>query len=149
MVNIGLQYSTYSATNAKPINHTLRRTKMARTRKLEKSVDYDKGIVKVKVISTGKEIVCDVSTLPKEIQAKLIPFAISHRIGDAAAGRDGDEALEAMTKVWEGLVAGNFTIRQPATKGLTKKDISEKLAALKGPEATAAAALLEKLGISL
>lgn len=122
---------------------------MARAKKLDKTVDYEKGVVSVKVLSDGSEIVCDTNSLPDEIKAKLIPLAISHRIGDAAAGRDGKDALESMTKVWEGLMAGNFTIRQPAKKGVSKADISAKLASLSGKEASAAAALLEKLGITL
>lgn len=122
---------------------------MARVRRLEKNVDYENGVVSVKVIATGQEVVCDSNQLPEEIKAKLIPLALSHRIGDSAAGREGEEAFEAMTKVWEGLMAGNFTIRQPAAKGLSKKEITEKLASLSGKEATAAAALLKKLGISL
>ena len=122
---------------------------MARIRRLEKSVDYDNGVVSVKVIATGQELVCDSNQLPAEIKGKLIPLALSHRIGDSAAGREGEEAFDAMTKVWEGLMAGNFTIRQPAAKGLSKKEIQEKLSSLSGKEASAAAALLEKLGITL
>ena len=120
-----------------------------RTRKLEKAVDYAKGIVEVKVLSIGKSLVCDVAELPKEILKKLIPLAISHRIGDAAAGRDGDEALASMTKVWEGLKAGDFTIRKAAKKGITKEDLSERMAALSGKDATVAAEIMKKLGIEL
>ena len=120
-----------------------------RTRKLEKAVDYVKGIVEVKVLSIGKSLVCDVAELPKEILQKLIPLAISHRIGDAAAGRDGDEALASMTKVWEGLKAGDFTIRKAAKKGITKEDLSERMAALSGKDATVAAEIMKKLGIEL
>lgn len=122
---------------------------MARQRRLTKTVDYESGLVTVQVISTGQDLVCDTKLLPEEIQMKMIPFGISHRIGDAAAGRDGDEAMDSMKKVWDGLMSGNFTIRQPRTPGITKADIKDKLSTLKGKEATAAAALLEKLGITL
>ena len=122
---------------------------MARAKKLNKDVDYDKGVVSFTVLSTGDELVCDTTKLPKEIQAKLVPLAVNHRIGDAAAGRDGKDALESMKKVWDGLMEGNFTIRTAAKKGVSKADIKAKLDSLSGKEATAAAALLEKLGISL
>lgn len=122
---------------------------MARQRRLTKTVDYENGVVTVQVISTGQDLICDTKLLPEDIKAKMIPFGIAHRIGDAAAGRDGAEAFDSMSKVWNGLIEGNFTIRQPRTPGITKADIQEKLSTLKGKEATAAAALLEKLGITL
>lgn len=120
-----------------------------RSRRLEKTVDYENGTVKFTVVSTGQDLVCDTKLLPAEIKAKLIPLAISHRIGDAAAGADGVEALTQMQKVWEGLCAGNFTIRTPAKKGLDVAAIKTLIQTLSGKEATAAAALFEKLGIKL
>jgi len=121
---------------------------MARERRLDKNVDYEKSIVTVKVISNGATLVCDATKLPQAIKDKLLPLAVSHRIGDAAAGLDGDEAFASMQKVWDGLMAGNFTIRAAAQpKGLPVADIKSKLAALSGSEAKAAAALLEKLGL--
>ena len=122
---------------------------MARAKKMDKTVDYEKGVVSFKILSDGSEVVCDTTKLPAEIKSKLIPLAISHRIGDAAAGRDGKDAFESMSKVWDGLMKGNFTIRTAAKKGVSKADIKAKLDSLKGKEATAAAELLEKLGITL
>jgi hypothetical protein len=122
---------------------------MSRTKRLNKVVNYETGEVKVSVIATGQELVCNVSELNAEMCKKLVPLALSHRIGDAAAGKEGDEAFQAMTKVWEGLKAGNFTIRVAAVPGLKASDIKEKLAGLTGKDAAMAAALLEKLGIKL
>lgn len=122
---------------------------MARERRLDKKVDYNTGVVTVTVLSTGQTVTCDTNALPQEIKNKLIPLAISHRIGDAAAGADGQEAFESMSKVWDGLMAGNFTVRQPAKVGISASSIKEKLAGLTGKDAAAAAALLEKLGIKL
>lgn len=120
-----------------------------RARKLEKAVDYEKGVVTITVLSTGQAVVANAAELPKEIAAKLVPLALNHRLGDAAAGKDGEEAFEAISKVWEGLKAGNFTIRTPAQKGLTKSDLKDKLAGLKGDDAKNAAELLKKMGIIL
>ena len=120
-----------------------------RARKIAREIDYDKGIVTFTIKSSGETLVCDVSQLPTEIFRKLVPLAVNHRVGDAAAGREDDAALESMKKVWEGLCAGNFTIRQPAAPAISKNDIKEKLSGLSGKEASAAKALLEKLGIAL
>ena len=121
---------------------------MAKTRKLQKAVNYETGVVTMTVISTGAKLEMDTKKLPKDVQAKLVPLAINHRVGDAAAGRDGEEALKSMAAVWDALMSGQFTVRTPAA-GLNKAKITEKLESLKGPEAAAAKALLEKLGISL
>lgn len=119
-----------------------------RTRKLQKEVDYDNGVVKIKVISIDKTLECNVAELPKEISAKLIPLAINHRIGDAAAGRDGDEAFESMEKVWNALKSGDFTVKAPAGAKLpSKKAISDNLSNLSDAEQKKARALLEKIGL--
>lgn len=123
---------------------------MTRERRLEKKVDYANSTVSIKVIATGQEITCNANDLPADIQAKLVPLALSHRLGDAAAGLDGQEAYDAISKVWEGLKTGNFTIRTAAApKGVQLSDIASKLAGLTGKDAQLAAALLEKLGIKL
>ena len=123
---------------------------MARARKLEKDVNYETGVVTLTVLSNGKQIVADTNAYPDDIKSKLIPLAVSHRLGDAAAGKDGDEAAEAIQKVQDGLMAGNFTIRvAAASKGIKKSDIKAKLEGLSKKEKDAAAALLATLGIEL
>lgn len=121
---------------------------MAKTRKLSKKVDYEKGVVEFTVLSTGDILTCDTAKLPPAVAKKLVPLAINHRIGDAAAGRDGAEALASMTKVWEALMSGDFSVRTPAS-GITKASIVEKLSNLDKKEAAEAAALLKKLGITI
>ena len=79
----------------------------------------------------------------------LVPYGINHKLGDAASGKDGKEAVEAMEAVWEEMMKGNFTVRKPGKQKVSKDDIREKMSTLKGKEAEAAAALLEKLGITL
>lgn len=121
-----------------------------RVRKLEKEINWDEGKVTFKVVSTGDVLECSVTQLPKEIAAKMVPLAISHRIGDAAAGKDGAEAFESMSKVWEALTKGDFTVRAPAGSKLpSKAKINEALEGMDETQAAAAKAVLEKLGISL
>jgi len=121
-----------------------------RTRKLQKEIDYDNGVVTITVVSTGDKVVCDASKLPKDIQKKLVPLALNHRIGDAAAGKDGTEAAESMQKVWDALVNGDFTVKAPAGSKLPNKtQLREAVGNLKGKEAEAANALLAKLGIQI
>lgn len=122
---------------------------MARKQKMKKEVDYEKGIVSLTVISNGKQVVADTNKLSPEIQKKLIPLAISHRLGDAAAGKDGDEAFEAVNKVWKGLLEGHWTVRAPAAPAITKKSISEKMDALPDAQKAQALKILEQLGITL
>jgi len=123
---------------------------MARTRKLEKEINWEEGKVTFKVVSSGDILECEVTQLPKEIAAKMVPLAISHRIGDAAAGKDGAEAFESMTKVWDALTKGDFTVRAPAGSKLpSKAKINEALDDMDDASRAAAQAVLEKLGISI
>ncbi len=121
-----------------------------KARKLSRAVDYENGVVTFTVLATGATLTCAVNDLPAEIQAKLLPLAINHRIGDAAAGRDGDEAFDSMTKVWEALKSGDFSVRASAgPKMPTKTQINEAMNNLSPKEQAAAQALLAKLGVAV
>ena len=123
-------------------------TEVKRTRKLQKEIDYDGGVVSITVISSQQTLTCNVSDLPKEIVSKLVPLAINHRIGDAAAGRDGEEAFESMEKVWKALVSGDFTVKAPPGSKLpSKKELSENIGNLPKAEQEKARALLAKIGV--
>lgn len=106
-------------------------------------------ILKIKEVESGTDRAYDFAKLPQDIQIKFGPFGLSHRIGDAAAGKKGKDAVEAMDKVWKGLIDGNWTVRAPAGEKLTKKGLTEKVDQMNPKEQAAAKALLEKLGLSL
>ncbi|MBE9592749.1 MAG: hypothetical protein IMF19_04645 [Proteobacteria bacterium] len=106
-------------------------------------------VLKIKEIESNTDLTLDFAKLPPDIQFKFGPFGLSHRIGDAAAGKKGKEAIEAMNKVWNGLMEGNWTVRAPAGEKLTKKGLTDKIDQMAPKEQTAAKALLEKLGLSL
>lgn len=90
----------------------------------------------------------DFADLPEAIQASFGPFGMGHKIGDAAAGKKGQDAVDAMNKVWEGLMAGNWSVRAPAAPKITKKSIMDKFEAMpEGKEKEMAKGLLAQLGL--
>ena len=117
-----------------------------RTKKLSKSIE---GSVVTIEVAGHDALTFDFNTLPKDIRVKFGPFGLGHKLGDSAAGREGQEAIDAINKVWEGLVAGDWTTRAPAAPKLTKKALSENLSAMSEEDQAAAKALLEKLGLKL
>lgn len=117
-----------------------------KTKKLAKEIE---GSIVSITVDGGAPMQFDFAALPKDIRVKFGPFGLGHKLGDSAAGKSGAEAEESINKVWEGLMAGDWTTRAPAAPKLTKKNIAENLGNLSEDEAAAAKALLEKLGIKL
>jgi hypothetical protein len=105
------------------------------------------NVVKITEVITGKVMEFDCTKLPKEIQAKLMPFGANHKLGDAAAGCSGQEAVDSIMKVWEGLMAGNWAVRAAKGESVSMNAISAGIDKLPPKEAEAAKALLIKLGI--
>lgn len=87
--------------------------------------------------------------LPDKIQTLLGPFGLGHKLGDAAAGRSGTDAEDAILKVWEGLKTGDWSVRAPATPKVSVKDIADNYKNLSAEEKAAAAPLLRALGIPI
>lgn len=104
-------------------------------------------VVKIKEAVTGKEMSFDAAKLPKEIQEKLMPFGLNHKLGDAASGCSGQEAVDSIQKVWNGLVAGNWAVRAAKGESVSVSAISSGIDKLPAAEKAAATALLIKLGI--
>lgn len=117
-----------------------------KVKKLAKEIEG--SVVKISV-EGGVPMEFDFTTLPKDIRVKFGPFGLGHKLGDAAAGKSGAEAEEAINKVWEGLMSGDWTTRAPAAPKLTKKSIAENLGNLDEAQQQAAKDLLAKLGINL
>lgn len=117
-------------------------------KKLQKKVDGN--VVTINAIEGAKgEMTFDFLSLPTEIQAKLGPFGLGHKLGDAAAGKTGADAEEAITKVWEGLMANDWTTRAPAAPKVSTKTITDNLGTLSSEEQLAAIAILQKLGLKI
>ena len=62
---------------------------------------------------SGQSMTVDVSALPASILAELAMHGIVQKVGDAAAGKEGDEARTAMQAVWDRLLTGEWTGRKP------------------------------------
>ena len=120
-----------------------------RPRKLMKDLS-DEGVVSIEAIggNSGK-VNYDFNTLPPDIQSKLGPFGLSHKLGDAAAGKSGSDAEESIQKVWDGLMAGDWSVRAPATPKVSIKALTDKMSALPEEAQAQARALLASLGIDL
>lgn len=106
-------------------------------------------VLKIKELESNVDLTYDFASLPNDIKVKFGPFGLSHRIGDAAAGKKGKEAVEAMNKVWKGLMEGNWTVRAPAGEKLTKKGLMSKVDQMSPKEQAAAKELLAKLGLAV
>lgn len=114
-------------------------------RKLGKEINGN--VVKITELITNTVMEFDVTKLPKEILEKLPAFAIAHKLGDSAAGVAGQEAVDNIKKVWDGLMAGNWAVRGERGPSVSVAAINGSLDKLPPAEAAAAKALLLKLGI--
>ena len=120
--------------------------KEKRTKKLSKVIEGN--VLTITEGVTGTVLKFDAGTLPVAIQANLMPYGLSQKIGDAAAGREGQEAVDAMNKVWDGLSKGDWSTRVPAAEKITKKSIVEKVEAMTDPaEKQKYTDLLKKIGL--
>lgn len=124
--------------------------KPKKVKKLAKEISYETNTVTITVAGgVAGPATYDFNTLPADIQAKLGPFGLGHKLGDAAAGRQGPDAEAAITKVFGGLMASNWSVRAPAAPKVSLKEITDKLAGMDDDQRANAAALLESLGINI
>jgi len=130
---------------------------MARMSKLSKKIegtdvifgilDDEGDAVETITINTGD--------YPKNVQDHLIPFGAGHKLGDAAAtANTPEERKEAIMRVHESMLTGEWSVRRPAepkdkTPKVSKKAIMANLSALSEDEQAAAKAILAKLGFAL
>ena len=123
---------------------------MARAKKLTKDLATEPGSVILTVADGEKGAMkFDFSLLPPKIQKSFGPFGLGHKLGDSAAGRKGKDAEEAIKKVWDGLMQGDWSVRAPAQPKVAISTIVSNLDKMQGPEKETAKKLLESLGISI
>ncbi len=102
---------------------------------------------------TNTVIKVDFAKLPENIKANLGPYGLSQKLGDAAAGKEGQEAVDSIMKIKEGLEKGDWTVRAPAAEKINKKDIVDKFNAMAPQQKAVLAAnpelkkTLEALGV--
>ena len=115
-----------------------------KSKKLSKVIEGN--VLTITEVVTGAKLVFDADKLPVGIKANLMPYGLSQKLGDAAAGRSGQDAVDAINKVWGGLMKGDWSTRVPAAEKITKKGIFDKVEAMaEGKEKDLAKKLLEKL----
>ena len=126
--------------------------KVAKTKKqrvLSKDLKSVPGCLVLSIVGIDGSITYNPEALPENVQVKLPAFALNHRLGDAASGKSGQEAADAIAKVWEGMMAGNWATKAPATKKIAISDIVKSLGNLSQEEQDKATAALAALGIVL
>lgn len=107
-------------------------------------------LVKITVLDGDKgEMVFDFTDLPEDIQDKFGPFGAGHKLGDAAAGKSGTEAEEAISRVWDGLMEGDWSVRAPAAPKVSLKAIVDNYEMLTDAEKKTAKDLLSSLGMKI
>ena len=123
---------------------------MARAKKLTKDLVTNPGTVILTVAEGEKGAMeFDFSLLPQKIQKAFGPFGLGHKLGDSAAGRSGKDAEAAISKVWDGLMNGDWSVRAPAQPKVAISTIVSNLDKMQGPEKETAKKLLKSLGISV
>ncbi len=118
---------------------------MAKERKLIKAVEGT--VVRIKEVTTGTEMAFDFALLPEDIKAKLGPFGLSHKLGDAAAGEVGQGAVDSINKVWDGLLDGNWAVRGTRGESVSMSAVQSGIEKLPEKEQIQARRLMLKLKI--
>jgi hypothetical protein len=139
-------------TETNPILETVKDTIPAKikTKKKRLAKVIDGNILTIAEAVTETKLAFDVFDLPESIRSLLTVYGMSQKLGDAAAGKKGQEAVDAINKVWTGLSEGNWSVRAPAAEKISKKSILGKYAEMPdGEEKNLAGELLKKLGITL
>ena len=120
-------------------------TASKRPRKLIK--DFTDTAITLEVPSAGETLSFELADFSK-VSDQLFRYGLSQKLGDAAAGKDGQEAIDAINKVAEGLIKGDWSVRAPAAPKVTKAQINENLSNMSDKERAQAEELLKKLGIT-
>lgn len=127
---------------------------MAEEKKRKKLTKVIEGtVLTITEAVTGTVIKVDFAKLPENIKANLGPYGLSQKLGDAAAGKEGQEAVDSIIKIKEGLEKGDWTVRAPAAEKINKKDIVDKFNAMAPQQKAVLAAnpelkkTLEALGV--
>jgi hypothetical protein len=140
--------------STKPSNKIQRRSKMAEEKKRKKLTKVIEGtVLTITEGITNTVIKVDFAKLPENIKANLGPYGLSQKLGDAAAGKEGQEAVDSIMRIKEGLEKGDWTVRAPAAEKINKKDIVDKFNAMAPQQKAVLAAnpelkkTLEALGV--
>ena len=86
---------------------------------------------------------------PEAIQAKFPSFGLGHKLGDATSGKSGTEAEDAIMRVHEAMLNGEWAVKGVAAPRVSLKEISNNVNKLSGEAREAAIAALAAVGITI
>lgn len=122
-----------------------------RPRKLIKSTSKDDMSVSIEVVGRDDgPIEYSLTELSDDITDHLALHGLSQKLGDSAAGKEGDEAYSSIAETWANLKDGKFRGERASGERMpSKKAMAENIAKLPQADQDAARAALAKLGITL
>lgn len=116
-------------------------------KKLEKLVTGN--VLQITEGTTAAVLKFDINELSDSIRFNLSMHGLSQKLGDAAAGKTGEDAVLAINAVWKGLKKGDWAVRAPAGEKVSKKSIIDAIGNLSDAEQKKAKDLLAKLGLKI
>jgi hypothetical protein len=105
------------------------------------------SVIKITEAITGKTVELDTAKLSPEIQERLKPFGAGHKIGDAASGDSGQDAVDSMQKVIDSLMAGEWKAKVEKGASVSMNIINSGLDKMSEKERAATRNLLLRYGI--
>jgi hypothetical protein len=130
--------------------------KTTRTKRVHKYVDESTGILTFQAFGDDGALLpgtvdIDPNELSSDITEKVVTHGLIAKISDAAAGKAGQDILDAMQAVVDKLLAGQWTSNRGngSTVKVNKTDITARLDAMSDADKEVASALLAKMGITL
>lgn len=108
----------------------------------------ENGVLEITVVGVKKPIVADPKSLPKNVQELLPVIALSHILGDAAAGKRGTEAYGRIKEKWGAMLDGNMTVRRAKAPTIKHSEIIQNYLALSPKDKKNALPLLISLGVT-
>ena len=122
----------------------------ARLRQRSTMMELTDDAVKVTIVGGNAGVMTFThADLPQSVQVKLPSAGLARQLSNAASGKRGAEAEEAMTKLYEAFKKGEWTCRQPAQPKISLSTVQENFKKLSPEEQAVAKQLFEKFGIKL
>lgn len=122
-----------------------------RPRKLIKTTSKESMSVSIEVVGFDSgPVEYALTDLNGDIVDSLALHGLSQKLGDAAAGKEGADALSSITETWDNLKEGKFVGQRAGGERMpSKKSMAATLATLSEDEQEAARAALARLGVAL
>ncbi len=122
-----------------------------RPRKLIKTTSKESMAVSIEVVGReGGPVEYSLTDLSDDITDHLALHGLSQKLGDSAAGKEGDEAFSSIAETWENLKDGKFRGERASGERMpSKKAMADNIAKLPQAEQDAARQALANIGITL